>query len=330
MSTLKAVAKLANVSVSTVSKYLNDDIKVREDTKSRIETALIEANYTKVPKQKRHHSKSIAIILPEIANTKFSVLVSYMLTEAMSKGYTVMTFTTKNSSATETIIVDEIIQLGVAGAILITEPQGKPSEENLQRLKKAGVAVVTVNRDFYENKHASVCSDYYNSIKDVLYHFYSNGYRKIGLMLGWEKQSGNTEIFRAVKEVSEELDFDANIMDNIYYTDYNKIKYRLALEYFRNKGVNAVFTINDLMALELLKSMKAHKLHYPEDMALIALTDNDNFDLLDVSALDTDSVMVAKISVKAVFDILAGNPVDKYQVIRTKLVNRSSSMPKHM
>jgi len=327
MSTLKAVAKLANVSVSTVSKYLNDDIKVREDTKNRIETALKEANYTKVPKQKRHHSKSIAIILPEVANTKFSVLVSYMLTEAMSKGYTVMTFTTKNSSVTETIIVDEIIQLGVAGAILITEPQGKPSEENLQKLKKAGVAVVSVNRDFYANKYVSVCSDYYNSIKDVLYHFYSNGHRKIGLMLGWEKQSGNTEIFRAVKEVSEELEFDFDIMDNIYYTDYNKIKYRLGLEYFRNKGVNAVFTINDLMALELLKSMKTHKLTYPDDLAVIALTDNDNFDLLDVSALDTDSVMVAKISVKAVFDTLEGKPVDKYQVIRTKLINRTSSMP---
>lgn len=327
MSTLKAVAKLANVSVSTVSKYLNDDIKVREDTKNRIETALKEANYTKVPKQKRHHHKCIAIILPEIAYTKFSVLVSYMLTEAMSKGYTVMTFTTKNSSATETIVVDEIISLGVSGAILITEPQGKPSVENLNKLKKAGIAVVTVNRDFYENRYVSVCSDYYNSIKDVLYHFYSNGHRKIGMMLGWEKQSGNKEIFRAIEEVSNELDLDFDIMDNIYYTDYNKIKYRLALEYFRSKGVNAVFTINDLMALELLKSMKSHKLSYPNDMALVALTDNDNFDLLEVSALDTDSVMVAKISVKAVFDQLSGNPVDKYQVIRTKLVNRTSSMP---
>jgi len=328
MSTLKVVAKLANVSVSTVSKYLNDDIKVKEETKIRIESALKRANYTKIPKQKRYHSKSIAIVLPEIANTKFSVLVNYMLDEATAKGYTVMTFTTKNSSANETMIVDEIIQMGVAGAILITEPQGKPSNENLLKLDNAGVAVATVNRDFFKNDFASVCNDYYNTIKDVIYHFYSNGHKRIGFMLGWEKQSGNKEIFRAIDEVQKELEFNYDIKDNIYYTDYNKIKYRLALDYLKNKDVDAVFTINDLMALELLKSMKSHKLFYPDDLAIIALTDNDNFDLLEVSAMDTDSIMMAKIAVKAVFDVLLGNPMDKYQVVRTKLVARSSSMPK--
>lgn len=328
MATLKDVADKAGVSIATVSRYLNNDIQIRMDTQNRIDEAIKELNYRKSSKlmKRFRHTNSIAVVVPRISYSKFSAIVENMINIVKEEGYTVITFIQNNDASNETEIVEEIINLRVNGAVLITEPKGQDQNDNCRRLEEAGIPVVTIVRNFGPCKYPSVCTDYYNMLKDVLYHFYSNGIQNVGFMLGWREQDGTKYLLKAIEDVKEELDINFPLMQNIYYTDYNTSKFELGLEFLMNKGIQGLFTIDDTITIGVIKAMRRRGLSYPKDLAIVSTTDNHTLSLMGVSAVDTDARGLSREAFHILHKKMNGLEHDQFVQVPYHLRQRESSM----
>lgn len=317
MSTLRDVAEKANVSVSTVSKFINDVIDLKPETEARIVEAIHELGYKRsfVPK-KNKMEKTIAMILPELTSIKFAQLVNFTIEEVSRRDYTIMVFTNKNSAKMESRIVSQIIQMGVTAAIFVKEPFGSGTLDNVKAVEDAGIPTISINRVFDETRLDTVNSDYYNAMKDCIYHFYSLGISDIGLVLGWKDQAGNKEILRAVRDVSKELEITTNIEENIFYSDFNELKYQLAFEYFSRRGVKAAFLISDVIVAPMYLSIQERGLVPQKDFKLVSLSDNTNLEVLKVPGLDIDAHLIAKEAIDSILNRLENRPYDKHKIIR--------------
>lgn len=327
MSTLKEIAKLAEVSPSTVSKYLSGDIKVKEETKKRIDNAVEETGYLKSSKMAKRYGVSnlIAMIVPYVSNGKFSKIVEHVIDLCELEGFNVVTFRTKNSFEIENRIVDDIIKIGVTGAILVTEPKGQDSIYNLKRLKESGIHAVSINRLFGIFEYPSVCTDYYGSIKDVVYHLYSNGVSKIGFMLGWKGQSGHMSLFDAVEDVKKDIG-DDSIEVFFTFTDYDASKYELGLEYLLSKNVSGIFTLDGKMARSVIRGLNKRGVRYPNDICVVSTTDGGNFDMMGITTVNTYSDKLAKEAVRKLLNSIRGVDFEMCTYISSYLTVRSSSL----
>jgi len=91
---LKKLGRLLNLSISTVSKALRDSYDISKETKERVIALANELNYQPNPHAsslRRHESKTIAAIIPEIANNFFKLAINGIESIAQEKGYHVLT-----------------------------------------------------------------------------------------------------------------------------------------------------------------------------------------------------------------------------------------------
>ena len=86
---IKELAKILNISVATVSKALRDSHEISEQTKKKVLEAARDFNYTPNPyasSLRRKKSKTIAVILPEVADNFFSLAINGIQSIAELKG----------------------------------------------------------------------------------------------------------------------------------------------------------------------------------------------------------------------------------------------------
>ena len=93
MATLKDIAHRAQVSVCTVSRYLNGKIKIRPDTEARIQAAIEELGYipnTLAKSLKTNTSQNVALIIPTINNSYFSEIAAGVDSVLQRKKYALL------------------------------------------------------------------------------------------------------------------------------------------------------------------------------------------------------------------------------------------------
>lgn len=120
---LKEVAHAAGVSVPTVSRFLNGSLRLPEPTVRRIETAIETLGYRPNPHARRlslGRSDTIGLVVPDIANPFFALLVATVEEEADRRGLGVSLFATLNRPGREISYLQLIEKNHVDGLIFMT------------------------------------------------------------------------------------------------------------------------------------------------------------------------------------------------------------------
>src|SRR6478672_9296396 len=101
---IKQLAQQLNLSISTVSRALNDGYDINPQTKKKVLELAKKLNYQPNPyasSLRRHRSKTIAVIVPEIANNFFSLAINGIQSAAREKGYHVLIYVTNENDEVE-------------------------------------------------------------------------------------------------------------------------------------------------------------------------------------------------------------------------------------
>lgn len=140
---LKDVAKRADVSVATVSRYLNGFLELPDTTRSRIDQAVADLDYRPNPHARRlslGRSDTLALIIPDIANPFFSRLAAAMEACAAERGKMVTLHATMNRSDREIAALDNASHNLVDGLVFITNHM--PPTEVAERINRFSRVVV--------------------------------------------------------------------------------------------------------------------------------------------------------------------------------------------
>ena len=183
MATLKDVAKLACVDVSTVSRALNNTSYVHPDTKTKIYAAAKELGYhpnimAQALRQGRRHT--IGVVVPRLHLAIFSEILQGIEDGAQRQGYATMVSVTEDDAKVEKERLTRLRSGFVDGIIVAgTGRNGRL----LRDIQASGVSVLQIVRR-QDPKISSIVADYEACGYDAVQYLYEKGCRKIGIIDG--------------------------------------------------------------------------------------------------------------------------------------------------
>src|SRR5215203_1941792 len=138
--TIKDVAHASGVSSMTVSRVINESQKVRPETRRRVEQAIAELGY--VPSRlarglSRQRTGTLALIVPDVANPFFTLIVRGAEDVARRAGYRMILCDTRADLTIERDVIEEMLAHRVEGIVIA--PVSDRSKGHLERLARFGV-----------------------------------------------------------------------------------------------------------------------------------------------------------------------------------------------
>lgn len=265
MASIKDVAKLAEVSVGSVSKYLNGG-KLKEKTTSAIEQAIKELNYEKniyATGLRTNRTHTIALIIPTIWHPFFSELAFYIEAELRKYQTKLILCNTQNNYENEVAYISMARQNKVDGLIALTY-------SNVDEYISSELPIVSIDRYFSE-KIPTIMSDNFSGGELAAEKLRRAGANKLAFIgYGSIYDNSTRDRYRGFQAYCQAHDIEA---ETIYYEghhhEFNEKLPEFVQETILNKQVNGIFVVNDEQAFEVLDLLQKNNIRVPEDIQVI-------------------------------------------------------------
>lgn len=274
--TIKDIAKLANVSITTVSRVINNKSEgVSEETRNRILQLVKELGYQPnaiarglVTKK----TKTIGLIIPDISNPFFPDIARGVEDSAHIYGYNVFLCNTDDNLEKESEYINALKEKYVDGIIFTSSA---PSNyEHIMELIKSGVPVIMMDRRIESEDIYGVFIDNYEGGYLATKHLIDLGHRKIACITGPLNVRNARERLAGYKkgllenglEVDEELIFEGDYKINSGIVGTEKLLNN-------NKDITAIFACNDLMAYGAYETIRSYGYKIPDDISIVGFDD---------------------------------------------------------
>lgn len=203
---IKKLAQILNLSISTVSKALRDSYDISKETKERVVALANELNYQPnlhASSLRRNVSKTIAVIIPEIANNYFTLAINGIESIAQQKGYHLTIYFT-HEDVTKEIAFTRHLHSGRVDGVLISVSATTKDYSHLHELKRKGLPIVFFDRVCEDFDTVKVTTDDFESGYLATKHLISRGCKKIAHLAISESISiGNKRYKGYLKAISE-------------------------------------------------------------------------------------------------------------------------------
>jgi LacI family transcriptional regulator len=277
MVTIKDIAKLADVSVATVSYVLNNTRWVSEDKKERVLKAIAELNY--VPNAvarglRVRESRTISFVVSDITNPFYPDLAKACENIAQAKGYTVNVINTDDQADRMQQAITQILEGRVDGLVIASALDRDKAP--LQKLMKQGYPLVLASRLVEGLDVDSVVADNFNGAIMATNHLLRLGHKRIALIPGVKGSSitvsRRSGYLKAMEEAGATVYPEWFVSGEAKYTvNYNLAQTLMKLP--NHKRPTAIINLTDVGALGVMDAVRDMNMRIPEEFAVIGFDD---------------------------------------------------------
>ena len=174
---MRELAKELKCSVATVSKALNDSYEISEETKKKVREAACRLNYMLNPyasSLRNKRSKTIALILPEVADNYFSLAINGIQSVAEKKGYHVLIYLSHEKFSNEKSILTECCSGRVDGVLMAVSSETTDAD-HIVKLQQQNIPIVFFDREFEGLHVAKVITNDFECGHQAATHLIKNG-----------------------------------------------------------------------------------------------------------------------------------------------------------
>ncbi|RED25282.1 LacI family transcriptional regulator [Flavobacterium cutihirudinis] len=275
--TLKQIAKELDVSISTVSKSLRNSLEIGEETRLKVQAFAKFYNYKPnniALSLKNRKTKSIGIIIPEIVHHFFSTVINGIEQVANEHGYSVVICLSDDSFDKEVLNMEMLANGSIDGFImsLSKETQFKGDFHHITEVINQGMPVVMFDRVTNDILCDKVIIDDKAAAYEAVQSLIDNGRKKIALVTTVDYVSvGKLRTDGYEKALLDNgIPFNEDLIIKIEDVDTCEITIS---ELLHDRAFDAVFAVNELFAVTIIKTASKMGLKIPEDLAVIAFTD---------------------------------------------------------
>ena len=275
--TIVDIAKELNISVSTVSRALNNHPDINENTKLLVNKIAKKFGYVPNPIAlglRKNRTSTIGVIVPEIKHDFFSSAISGIEEIAYHSGFTIIVCQSNESYEREVINTRALMHHRVAG-IIVSISQTTQNGDHFKELNKHGIPVVFFDRVCQDVKASKVIIDDRKSAFNAVSHLIEKGYRKIAHFGGPKELDICLKRFGGYKDA---LECEGMTVDNsiIYFGGLHEEDGYTAMNKLinENKHIDAVFAANDPIAIGAFQRIKEAGLKIPEDIGIVGFSNN--------------------------------------------------------
>jgi len=271
--TIKEIASILNISVSTVSRALHDHpsigLKMRSKVKKLAKELNYEPNQTAISFQKGK-TYTIGVILPELSESFFSTAVSAIEDTAYKKNYTVLLAQSHDSEQTEKQLVEKMKNHRVDG-LLVSVAKNTSTFEHFRSLEKYNIPIVFFDRvPEIPDIHYVGCNMETGTVEAVSY-LLKKGHRAIGMINGPKTllASGQRREGYIKAMIGNRLKFDPSLIVSCDLTEEGTKEALNELLASKRKPT-AIVTFNDYVSLFAIKHARGLNISINTDLAFVS------------------------------------------------------------
>ncbi len=331
--TLREIARIARVDISTVSRAINDSPLITKNTKEMILAIAERINY--IPNSlarglASRRSETLGIILPKIFFLQgpfFSQVLSGIEHVSVKNGYNILIASATSRGADRLFPFNLTRARRVDGMLIINENK---KIQNLGALKREGVPFVLVNRYLVDPRAPCVAADDVQGGRLATEHLLRLGHRRIGVVTGSSRVSathGRLEGYKAALAAAD-VPFNPEWVGQGLFQEGIETGSRcaerlLALE----ERPTAIFAFSDELAMGVMQAARGLGLRIPEDLAVVGY-DNVSYSAHFHPPLTTvaqNPYLIGSTACRMLIDLLNGARMERVNVlIPVRLVIRES------
>jgi LacI family transcriptional regulator len=276
--TIKDIAKEFNVSISTVSKAMNDSYEISNSTKEKIQKYAKEHNYKpnfNALSLKNRSTRTIGVIIPTMLNYFFAQVFKGIEKTALEKGYKVITCIS-NQSYDKEIEIIEMLSNGSIDGFLLSLAKETELNNNFNHFKDSinnGTPIVMFDRVAQSIECDKVITDDLEGASNTVEFLYKKGHKKIAFVSTISDLHIGKQRLLGYKKGLEKmgLPFNEDLVLNIVERDYKKYK-NIVRPFIKTNDVDAVITTGESVAVSVMKAVKKNGKKIPKDVAVIAFS----------------------------------------------------------
>jgi len=283
--TIKDVARLANVSIGTVSMAINGKEGVNEETKRKVLEAVKKLNY-----RPNHYARSlitnksstIGLIVTDVTNPYFGMVIDYIQNETEKIGYNLLLGITNDKLSNEKKSVENLIDRNVEGLIIIPAHTREVDLGHLYNLKRLNIPFVFITT-YYEGIQADcVMTDLTRGSYELTNYLLNSGYKKIYYISGYKESPLSMLRINGYKKAYKKagLGYSSDWIVESYADFVNG--YDATRKIIEHDIPDAVITVNDITAMGVLKCLKDNDIKVPDEVSVAGYDD-----LLFASIIET-------------------------------------------
>jgi len=285
--TIKDIAKALGLSTSTVSRALRDSYEISPETKKLVIEYAEKINYHPNPialSLKERRSRSIGVIVCEIANSFFSQAINGIESIAYNNGYNVIISQSLESFDREMLNLQYLTSRSVDGLIISVSTETKDFGY-FKELNQKGLPIVFFDRIVGEVETHKVAADNFKGAYDATVHLINNGYRCIATVSNPEVLSISRERLAGYKAALADHGMEVND-SMIKFCQHGGMIFseveNVMNDLFNSKQrPDAILASADKLTTGCFRILKTKGLSVPDDVGLIGFSNTDLTELLD-------------------------------------------------
>ncbi len=308
---LKEIAKIAGVSITTVSRVYNNKAngKMNKETRDRVKKIIEITGYSPSPLAsalRKGFSKLVAVIIPNSVNPYYSQLSHNIENEAYKNGYLTLVCNSDSNIAREKKYISTLKKHKVCGILLCSAGLMNWEIETLLKPEEK-IKIVLLDEEINGFKGDIVLGNDYCGGYMAAEYLYSLGHKNIITILGPKRLISTQKRLKGFLDFFSEvnIEHDKNlIIEGNYSIDSASNELQSMIK--KKKLFTAIFSLNDIMAIGAIQTLRENDLKVPDEVSVLGY-DNIYLDQFFSPKITTIATPLDKLSKIAVGKIIQGN-----------------------
>ncbi|EJO5346762.1 LacI family DNA-binding transcriptional regulator [Clostridium botulinum] len=322
--TIGDIAKKAQVSLSTVSRVLNNSGYVKLETKEKILKVIKELNYTPsaiARSLSKNETNTIGVVVPDINNPYFGELIKGISSVADKNDLNIILFDTDESIDKELKALSVLKEQRIKGVIITpTSAENDFNSEYLKTLENLGIPIVLVVGEIKYSNLSGVFVDNIKGAFEGVEALIKEGHKKIGIITGRLTSKPASDRILGYKKALTLNNIPIN-EDYIFNGEYKKDNaYKIMKKILNIEKQNrptALFISNNMMTLGCIKAILEESKRIPEDMAIVSFDKVEILNMLgmNISYIDDSTKDLGKTAMNMLLENIKKNKKEEIRRI---------------
>ena len=310
--TLKKLAQILNLSISTVSRALNDHPDISESTRDKVKNLAQTMQY--VPNIfakgfRKHRTNIIGVIVPTITHYFTTTIVRGILEEASTRGYRVIISESNNDVIKQTEMLNTMIQFGVDGILASLTKMTRDIDTILPTLNT--LPFILFDKVSSKIPCTQITINDEEAAFNAVEHLINIGKKRIAIIkereFSYNSEKRYAGYLRALKEHNIEIDEKIIISVDDISLQQGKRMTNLLLSI--KKRPDAIFTITDSAAVGVIQTLKKFNIKIPDEIAVVGFSNSRLSTVIEpnLTTVDQPGEAIGKNAVKHLIEEIESN-----------------------
>lgn len=329
------VAKLAGVTIGTVSHVINKTAPITAETTDRVLKAIKKLDYKPNSIARALRTKKsyvIGFLLPDVTNEFYSPVMSSFIDSAHQDGYTVLVVSYQYSSKREVIEMDRLADKNVDGILLFN---GFDDLDLLKRMKREGMPIVVADRKIDELEFPTVEFNNKETVSAVVDMMAEKGYKRIAFLSESARLRNLNDRYEGYQEGLRKngLEFDPVLVHISEELEMNNLErgYAYIKDILgstpKSKLPDSMIATTDLLAIGAIRAFKEAGFCVPGDVGIVGFDNINMSDFVEpkLTTVEQDKELMGREAWRLMKQTLDGKNEDvPHEVLPQKIIIRES------